>query len=175
MNKRYYTDIAKAMKEFGGCRAWEFGDQHISQRMIDLGLEEYDPQEPSKRVRKKPRTAPRRGPALGNSGNGSWNNQHHPYGAGNNNNSNNSGHTLTEEQQEHLHQMLYKPEPESPGPGASNSPSQQHPNDGIKAERDPGRADSARVAKRACEQLFNRGGSNPVYGNLPNESRHPMP
>lgn len=163
------------MKEFGGCRAWEFGDQHISQRMIDLGLEEYDPQEPSKRVRKKPRTAPRRGPALGNSGNGSWNNQHHPYGAGNNNNSNNSGHTLTEEQQEHLHQMLYKPEPESPGPGASNSPSQQHPNDGIKAERDPGRADSARVAKRACEQLFNRGGSNPVYGNLPNESRHPMP
>ena len=159
------------MKEFGGCRAWDFGDLHIAQRMLELGLEEFDPQEPSKRVRKKQKSGPRRGPAVG----GHWNNQQQPYGAGGNNN-NSGARPLTNEQEERLIQMFCKPENETPEPEEGAEPSSQLDSDGVaKAERDPGRADSARVAKRACAQMFSRPDSNPVYGNLPCESRHPMP
>ena len=172
-NKQYYSNVAKLMKEFGGCRAWDFGDLHIAQRMLELGLEEFDPQEPSKRVRKKQKSTPRRGPALAGPGSGPWNSQH-PYGAGGNN-PNNGERVLSNEQEDRLVQLFCKPEAETPEPEENTSPSSQNGIDGIKTDQEPGRADSARVAKRACAQLFNRADSNPVYGNLPSESRHPMP
>ena len=68
MNKRRYSDIAKVMKELGGCRAWDFSDLHISKRMVELGLEEYDPEEPSKRVRRARKQTSRRSAANGNGG-----------------------------------------------------------------------------------------------------------
>lgn len=165
------------MKEYGGCRAWDFSDLHISKRMVELGLEEYDPEEPSKRVRRARKPTARRTTSLVG---GPWNpyNQQHQQQQ--------QIRTLTAEQEDHLIEQFCKPEPESPPP-ASGEPidemmtgtgdgSPHHKNDDAAAadKKDPGRADSARVAKRACEQMFNKSG-NPIYSTLSAENRHPMP
>ncbi|EMR70411.1 hypothetical protein UCREL1_2555 [Eutypa lata UCREL1] len=177
VNRRRYNDIAKVMKEHGGCRAWDFSDLHISKRMVELGLEEYDPEEPSKRVRRARKPTARRTTSVAWSTGYHQHQQHqqqqHP-----------PVRTLTLEQEEHLLQQFCKPDPETPPPAAEpidelmagngDSPHHSNQNDDATIKGDPGRADSARVAKRACEQMFNKSG-NPIYGALSGENRHPMP
>lgn len=166
------------MKEYGGCRAWEFSDVHVAKRLVELGLEEYDPEEPSKRVRRARKPSARRTTSVGGPWNhpGGYHHQPHPQPI----------RTLTTEQEDHLIEQFCKPEPETPPPesaddhmmtGDDRHHHQQQENDAAAraaAENDPGRADSARVAKRACQQMFNKS-TNPIYGAISSENRHPMP
>ena len=174
------------MKEHGGCRAWDFGDQHIQKRAVELGLEEYDEGEPSKRVRRVRKQTTRRA-AASNNDDDPWAHNHN-----NHNGYANAGtiRTLTAEQEEAiLRHFPCKPEPESPEPSLmmpppgsnAGSPHQQQQQqqlqggDAASAERDQqAHADSARVARRACEQVFSKAGG-PIYPGLSNNSRHPMP
>ncbi|RYP13417.1 hypothetical protein DL767_010775 [Monosporascus sp. MG133] len=173
VNKRRYHDIVKAMKEHGGCRAWDFNDGHVAKRILELGLEEYDPEEPSKRVHRRVRKqATRRSSADGPWG--STATRASPQGFGHEE----GLRTLTHEQEEHLIQQFCKPETKTPEPDmmtdVARVPSSSHDDANRAAGRNPGQVDSARVAKRACEQLFAKNG-NAIYGNLPSEDRHPMP
>ncbi|RYP59493.1 hypothetical protein DL769_008498 [Monosporascus sp. CRB-8-3] len=173
VNKRRYHDIVKAMKEHGGCRAWDFNDGHVAKRLLELGLEEYDPEEPSKRVHRRVRKQAMRRASAGG-----------PWGpTATTASSQGFGHeeglrTLTDEQEEHLIQQFCGPETKTPEPDmmtdVASAPSSSHDDANRAAGRDQGQVDSARVAKRACEQLFAKNGSA-IYGNLPSENRHPMP
>ncbi|RYO78470.1 hypothetical protein DL762_008682 [Monosporascus cannonballus] len=178
VNKRRYHDIVKAMKEHGGCRAWDFNDGHVAKRVLELGLEEYDAEEPSKRVHRRTRKQATRRASAG----GPWDttittnttttasSQEFGYEEG--------LRTLTDEQEEHLIHMFCKSETKTPEPDmmtdVASVPPSSHDDANRGAERDPGQVDSARVAKRACEQLFAKNVSA-IYGKLPNENRHPMP
>ncbi|RYP77246.1 hypothetical protein DL771_001295 [Monosporascus sp. 5C6A] len=173
VNRRRYHDIVKAMKEHGGCRAWDFNDGHVAKRILELGLEEYDPEEPGKRVHRRVRKQAARGASAG----GPWgstattaSSQELGYEEG--------LRTLTDEQEEHLIQQYYKPETKTPGPDmmtdVASTPSSSHDGANRATKREPGQVDSERVAKRACEQLFAKNGSA-IYGNLPSENRHPIP
>ncbi|RYP09500.1 hypothetical protein DL764_001279 [Monosporascus ibericus] len=173
VNKRRYHDIVKAMKEHGGCRAWDFNDGHVAKRILELGLEEYDPEEPSKRIHRRVRKQATRRASAG----GPWGStatRASPQGFG----YEEGLRTLTDEQEEHLIQQFCKPETKTPEPDMVTDvprvPSSSHGDANRATGSDRGQVDSARVAKRACEQLFAKNGSA-IYGNLASENRHPMP
>ncbi|KAI1392775.1 uncharacterized protein F4822DRAFT_140418 [Hypoxylon trugodes] len=163
LDRRRYADLAKLMKEkYGGCQAWEWKEGHILKRLIDLGIEEFDPEDVTKKPRRKSKKAMSKRPT----GKQSWANPTVtlPY---------EDGREISSEQENYILENYCKPDPESPDPDAMNG-IMEHPNTlptRGSTERDPGESRSERVAKQACEQLLSKR-SDHVYGALPMGEHH---
>ncbi|KAI1205383.1 uncharacterized protein F4807DRAFT_464672 [Annulohypoxylon truncatum] len=164
LDRRRYSDIAKLMKEkYGGCQAWEWKDGHILKRLMELGIEEFDPEDITKKPRRKPKKAMSKRPG-----------SKQPWVAPNMPLYSEDGRIISSEQENYILENYCKPDPDSPDPNAMQGV-MEHPNplpSRGSIDRDPGESRSERVAKQACEQLLSKGG-NHVYGALPVVDSHP--
>ncbi|KAI2472525.1 hypothetical protein F4781DRAFT_444915 [Annulohypoxylon bovei var. microspora] len=165
LDRRRYSDIAKLMKEkYGGCQAWEWKDGHILKRLMELGIEEFDPEDVTKKPRRKTRKAMNRR----STSKQSWVAPNIPLSYGE------DGRLISSEQENYILENYCKPDPDSPDPNAMHGV-MEHPNplpSRGSIDRDPGESRSERVAKQACEQLLSKSG-NHVYGALPVADSHP--
>ncbi|KAI8959696.1 hypothetical protein F5Y11DRAFT_297028 [Daldinia sp. FL1419] len=160
LDRRRYADLAKLMKEkYGGCQAWEWKEGHILKRLIDLGIEEFDPEDVTKKPRRKSRKATnkRANPK-------SWNTPGAtlPYEEDSRTIS-----TISSEQENYILEHYCKPDPEPQDPAAMHGVL-EHPISSPlppkgSADGDPGESRSERVAKQACEQILSRRDDR-VYG-----------
>ncbi|KAI1500256.1 hypothetical protein F5X99DRAFT_419364 [Biscogniauxia marginata] len=150
LDRRRYKDLLKLMKDFGGCEAWEWKEGHIAKRLVELGYDEFDPQEPTKKPR-RPRKKPMRNQSSGPTWDTSLNNIPYEYDT----------RTVTSEQEAYLEQFC-KPEPESPRPEVAQRISEHT---GIDNKRDPSNNQSARVAKQACQQMLAHTNEQ-LYGSI---------
>ncbi|KAH9993280.1 hypothetical protein F4779DRAFT_631890 [Xylariaceae sp. FL0662B] len=158
LDKRRYADIAKLMKEFGGCQAWEWKEGHIVKRLVELGIEEFDPKDVSKKPRRQKNAARKQ------STSGPWTASSMPFPY------QEQAHTVTSEQEDFLLEQYCKPDPDTPEPDpmvTGNLAAQS----GRSNERSHGEAQSERVAKQACEQMLAKRGDQ-LYGNLPMGGDH---
>ncbi|OTA82921.1 hypothetical protein M434DRAFT_188481 [Hypoxylon sp. CO27-5] len=164
LDRRRYSDLAKLMKEkYGGCQAWDWKEGHILKRLMDLGIEEFDPED----VTKKPRRKSKKAMNKRLTGKQPWvaPNVGLPYEE--------EGRSISSEQENYILENYCKPDPDFEDPDAMNG-IVEHPNPippRASTERDPGESRSERVAKQACEQLLSKGG-NHVYGPLPVGDNH---
>ncbi|KAI0384152.1 hypothetical protein F5Y04DRAFT_278155 [Hypomontagnella monticulosa] len=163
LDKRRYADLAKLMKEkYGGCQAWEWKEGHILKRLVDLGIEEFDPEDVTKKPRRKSKKTM-----------GKRTTTKQPWVAPSVSLPYEDGHTITSEQENYILEHYCKPDPDSPDPDAMHGVV-EHPNS-LSArgsiDRDPGENRSERVAKQACEQLLSRREDH-VYGKLPMGDGH---
>ncbi|KAI1378690.1 hypothetical protein F4677DRAFT_453382 [Hypoxylon crocopeplum] len=158
LDRRRYSDLAKLMKEkYGGCQAWEWKDGHILKRLVDLGLEEFDPEDVTKKPRRKSKKAMSKRPV----GKQSWPppTVTLPYEEDN--------RTISSEQENYILERYCKPDPEFLDPDAMHGVV-EHPNPLStrgSTEKDSTETQSERVAKQACDQLLSK--SDHIYG-------HPM-
>ncbi|GAP84333.1 hypothetical protein SAMD00023353_0701480 [Rosellinia necatrix] len=138
--RRRYPEIRKIMKAKGGRRVWDWNDGSIAKRLVQMGVDEIDDQDPVKRTRRKRKSTVRQ-----KSGGEPWvgcvNIQY-----------NSEPRELTAEEDELLMEAFCKQEPESPlsdimeHSAISNVDSDRNSSDG----------QSARVAKQACDQMLAR-------------------
>ncbi|KAI1827118.1 hypothetical protein F4861DRAFT_432915 [Xylaria intraflava] len=139
--RRRYPEIRKIMKEKGGRRVWDWNDGSIAKRLVQMGVDEIDHQDPVKRTRRK-----RKSTVIPKSGGEPW--------VGCSNIPFNEPRELTREENDLLLEAYCKTEPQ---------PSEQSHTDGA-AEYPPASSaacngglnenQSARVAKQACDQYF---------------------
>ncbi|KAI1081921.1 hypothetical protein F5B20DRAFT_38540 [Whalleya microplaca] len=158
LDKRRYSDIAKLMKEYGGCQAWEWKDGHIVKRLVELGIEEFDPKDITKKPRRNKNAARKQ------STGGPWAASSMPFAY------QDPAHTVTSEQEDLILEQYCKAEPDTPEPNpiiTENNNSQSRRSH----ERGSGESQSERVAKQACEQLLAKR-SDQIYGNLPMGNEH---
>ncbi|KAK6949434.1 hypothetical protein Daesc_009513 [Daldinia eschscholtzii] len=168
LDRRRYADLAKLMKEkYGGCQAWEWKEGHILKRLIDLGIEEFDPEDVTKKPRRKSKKAMAK-----RSNTKSWGvpgTTSLPY-----EDDTRTISTISSEQENYILEHYCKPDPESSDPDAMNGVL-EHPNPlppkGT-ANEDPGESRSERVAKQACEQILSRRDDHHVYGAVPMVDSH---
>ncbi|KAI1448676.1 hypothetical protein F5Y02DRAFT_277885 [Annulohypoxylon stygium] len=163
LDRRRYSDIAKLMKEkYGGCQAWEWKEGHILKRMVELGIEEFDPEDVSKKPRRKMRKVTNKRSS-----------KDQPWGTPNMPLYPEHDQIISSEQENYILANYCKLDPGSPDPNAMHGVI-EHPNPVSSRgsiERDPGESRSERVAKQACDQLLSKGG-NHVYGALPLVDSH---
>ncbi|KAI1099951.1 hypothetical protein F4804DRAFT_345113 [Jackrogersella minutella] len=158
LDRRRYSDLAKLMKEkYGGCQAWDWKEGHILKRLIDLGIEEFDPEDVTKKPRRKSKKAMKRSLAKQ-----PWvaPNVGIPFDE--------DARTISSEQEKYILENYCKPDPDTPDPNAMNGVMERPsplPARVAGVDRDPGESRSERMAKQACEQLISNGG-NHVYGAL---------
>ncbi|KAI2604693.1 hypothetical protein GGR54DRAFT_450614 [Hypoxylon sp. NC1633] len=158
IDQRRYADIVKLMKEkFGGCQAWEWKEGHIRKRLVELGFEELDHED----ITKKPRRKSKKAMARRSAKQQSWGHSAvtlSPYEEDN--------HTLTSEQENYILEHYCKPDPPIPNADAMHG-IMDHSNT-VPAtggtERDIGESQSERVAKQACDQLLSKR-SDHLYGS----------
>lgn len=154
------------MKEkYGGCQAWEWKEGHILKRLVDLGIEEFDPEDVTKKPRRKSKKATSK-----RSSTKSWASPSSslPYEEDNRTIS-----TISSEQENYILEHYCKPDPESSDPDVMNGVL-EHPNTlppKGSADGDPGESRSERVAKQACEQILSRRDDH-VYGAVPMVDSH---
>lgn len=151
------------MKEkYGGCQAWEWKEGHILKRMVELGIEEFDPEDVSKKPRRKMRKVTNKRSS-----------KDQPWGTPNMPLYPEHDQIISSEQENYILANYCKLDPGSPDPNAMHGVI-EHPNPVSSRgsiERDPGESRSERVAKQACDQLLSKGG-NHVYGALPLVDSH---
>lgn len=160
-DRRRYAEIAKIMKDkYGGCQAWEWKEGHIAKRMVELGLEEFDPEDVTKKPRRKSKKAMNKHRPTGKQQQWAAPNANGPYEE--------HIYTLTAEQENQIWTQYCKPEPDSPNSDAFQGV-MEHPNSTLSTRaspdhKDAGENQSERVAKQACEQLLAK--SDHIYGAL---------
>ncbi|KAI1774707.1 hypothetical protein F4818DRAFT_70479 [Hypoxylon cercidicola] len=164
VDRRRYADIIKVMKEkYGGCQAWDWKEGHVVKRLIDLGIEEFDPEDVTKKPRRKSKKAMSKQRPAGKqwaAPNGTL-----PYEE--------EGRTISAEQEKYILEHYCKPEPDCSNLDAMQG-IMEHPNSlSTKGspEKDAGENQSERVAKQACEQLLAKRGDH-IYGTLPMDGSH---
>ncbi|RWA15005.1 hypothetical protein EKO27_g1 [Xylaria grammica] len=146
--RRRYPEIRKIMKEKGGRHVWDWNDGSIAKRLVQLGVDEIDHQDPIKRTRRKRKSTVRQ-----KSGGEPWvgcvNIQY-----------NSEPRQLSADEDELLLDAFCKQEPES-----SQGDITEHlaPSD-IDGDRDSGESQSARVAKQACDQMLSGQGEHMYNG-----------
>ncbi|KAL7620346.1 hypothetical protein AAE478_009340 [Parahypoxylon ruwenzoriense] len=162
LDRRRYSDLAKLMKEkYGGCQAWEWKEGHILKRLVELGLEEFDPDDVKKPRRKKRTTGKRP------SDKQPWTNPGAPFPC------EEDARTVTSEQEKYILEHYCKPDTESPDPdvmlGVVEHPHSLSNRGSIDRELMESR--SGRVAKQTCEQLLAKG-NDQIYGALSMDENH---
>ncbi|KAI0178826.1 hypothetical protein GGR52DRAFT_578982 [Hypoxylon sp. FL1284] len=152
VDRRRYAEIAKVMKEkYGGCQAWEWKEGHILKRLVDLGIEEFDPEDVTKKPRRKSRKVPTKQRPTGNKQ--AWavapNNMSLPYEE--------DARTFSSEQENYIMEHYCKPEPDYIVPDAIQGVA-EHPYAPMAAlgspDKDSWEHQSERVAKHECEKLL---------------------
>ncbi|OTA99401.1 hypothetical protein M426DRAFT_27551 [Hypoxylon sp. CI-4A] len=161
VDRRRYTEIAKVMKEkYGGCQAWEWKEGHILKRLVDLGVEEFDPEDVTKKPRRKKKMM-KRGISKQQWTTPSIN---LPFDE--------DGRTISSEQENYILDHYCKADPDS-DPDAMHG-MMEHSNFMLprgSMERDAGESRSERVAKQACDQLLSK--NEHIYGAIPmGDNRH---
>ncbi|CAJ2500332.1 Uu.00g031850.m01.CDS01 [Anthostomella pinea] len=171
--RRRPTELLKLMKEYGGCQAWDWKDGHVVKRLVELGIDEFDSEEPAKKPRRQRKNAIRK-QSPSRPWAASMNSQHHmPHY-----NDGSDIHTVTAEQEKYLLEQFCKPEHETPEPepmhhGMEDAPLMDHQNAG--AERERGEDQSARVAKQACEQMLPKRSDHQMYTSIaPGHHHQPL-
>ncbi|KAI1436802.1 hypothetical protein GGR50DRAFT_171037 [Xylaria sp. CBS 124048] len=136
--RRRYPEIRKIMKEKGGRRVWDWNDGSIAKRLVQMGIDEIDHQDPIKRSRRK-----RKSTVIPKSGGEPW--------VGCVNIPFNEPRELTREENELLLEAYCKTEAESSEQSRSDDTAeyQSAPTSGSLSEKQ-----SARVAKQACDQYL---------------------
>ncbi|KAI0103565.1 hypothetical protein F4814DRAFT_442705 [Daldinia grandis] len=118
LDRRRYSDLAKLMKEkYGGCQAWEWKEGHILKRLVDLGIEEFDPEDVTKKPRRKSKKAMSKRP---NTKSWATTGTALPYEEDNRTIS-----TISSEQENYILEHYCKPDPESSDPDAMNGACEQ--------------------------------------------------
>ncbi|KAI1766699.1 hypothetical protein GGR53DRAFT_518916 [Hypoxylon sp. FL1150] len=156
-DRRRHAEIAKIMKEkYGGCQAWEWKEAHIAKRMVELGLEEFDPEDVTKKPRRKSKKAMNKHRPTGKQQQWGAPNATLPY--------EDTVYTLTTEQENYIISQYCKPEPDSPNLEALQGVLEHPSARGSPDHKYAGENQSERVAKQACEQLLAKG--DHIYGAL---------
>lgn len=147
--RRRYPEIRKLMKLKGGRRVWDWNDGSIAKRLVQMGVDEIDDQDPVKRTRRKRKSTVRQ-----KSGGEPWvgcvNIQY-----------NHEPRELTIEEDEMLMEAFCKPEPESPQMDVMDHTTTSS----VDSDRESGDGQSARVARQACDQMLARHGEHVYNGH----------
>ncbi|KAI5922115.1 hypothetical protein F4810DRAFT_307107 [Camillea tinctor] len=151
LDRRRYKDLLKLMKDFGGCEAWEWKECHLAKRLVELGYDEFDPQESTKKPRRQRRKTMRSQPSA------TWDQSMNSLAYEEN------GQPVTAEQEDYLFHQFCKPDPDAAGRESVQNIS-DHASIGIK--RNSNDNQSARVAKQACQQML-AGSSDQLYSSMP--------
>lgn len=181
LDRRRYSDLAKLMKEkYGGCQAWEWKEGHILKRLIDLGVEEFDPEDVTKKPRRKSKKA------MTSTSTSTTNTNKRPSSSSGNKPSwvapmpfEDHHRAISSEQENYILENFCKAEPEYADPNAAamqgimeQQQQQQQYHHAVRGSVDMGGGregagmQSERVAKQACDQMLlqqqqRRGGSHP--------------
>lgn len=159
------------MKEkYGGCQAWEWKEGHILKRLVDLGIEEFDPEDATKKPRRKSKKSISKQQQRSTTGKQqSWADPNAPFPY------EEDGRTITAEQENYILETYCKPEPDSPIPDAIMQGVMEHPPNALSTggspDKDAGESQSERVAKHACEQLLAKRGDQ-LYVAFPMDGNH---
>ncbi|KAI1338281.1 hypothetical protein F5Y15DRAFT_124413 [Xylariaceae sp. FL0016] len=151
--RRRLTEIKKLMKDFGGYQAWEWREGHIAKRLVSLGIDEFDEDEPNKRPRRQRKNAVRK-----HSSASQWP-MHHLYDQPP------ELRPVTAEQEAFLLDEFCKPGPLSPEPDMMQGVTEDGCLSRMSADRDPGEDQSARVAKQACDAMLAKSSIYPPMGH----------
>ncbi|KAI2638387.1 hypothetical protein GGS21DRAFT_436430 [Xylaria nigripes] len=148
--RRRYPEIRKIMKEKGGRRVWDWNEGSIAKRLVQMGVDEIDHQDPVKRTRRK-----RKSTVIQKSGGEPWVGcVNIPF--------NNEPRELTREENEILLDAYCKPEPEASERDHPDEIMDYPSTSSSNCNGAFGESRSARVAKQACDQYFD-GPSEHVY------------
>ncbi|KAI1492610.1 hypothetical protein F5X96DRAFT_691215 [Biscogniauxia mediterranea] len=151
LDRRRYKDLLKLMKDYGGCEAWEWKECHLAKRLVELGYDEFDPQESTKKPRRQRRKAMRN-----QSSSTTWDPTITGLAYGN-------PQPVSEEQEEYLFHQYCKPDPDAAGRESVQNISEH---EGVGVKRNTGDNQSARVAKQACQQIL-AGSNEQLYSSIP--------
>ncbi|KAH9892946.1 hypothetical protein F4778DRAFT_301312 [Xylariomycetidae sp. FL2044] len=146
LERRRYTDVLKLMKEYGGCQVWDWKESNVAKRLVELGIDEFDPEDATKKPRRQRKNAVRK-----HSMSGPWvsTHMHIPY--------EDDIRTVSSEQEKYFLELDFcKQEAESPGSDLMDGISEHPTPSRISADRDTGDNQSARVAKQVCDQVLGR-------------------
>ncbi|KAI0473685.1 hypothetical protein GGR56DRAFT_545349 [Xylariaceae sp. FL0804] len=154
LEKRRYSDTLKLMKEYGGCRVWDWKEGHIAKRLVELGFDEFDADEANKKLRRQRKAAMRK------SSDGGEQQQRAPGMGG--------PPTVTSDQENYIMEQYCKPERESPEPGGAMEglpelPPLRGPSD--QQQQESAQDQSSRVAKQACDSILAKTPGH-MYGSV---------